>query len=75
MKNILYYTAIISCMLAMLTACKKMDSTYKQFVVTDGIVYPGKANKPVANAGRNRVKNFLAERRRSYAGICKNFLE
>lgn len=56
MKNIFYYTSIISIMLVMLTACKKMDSTYKNFVVPDGIVYPGKANSPVANAGRNRVK-------------------
>lgn len=56
MKNIFYYTSIISMMLVMLVACKKMDSTYKGFVVPDGIVYPGKANSPVANAGRNRVK-------------------
>ncbi|MEI3800638.1 MULTISPECIES: DUF4998 domain-containing protein [unclassified Chitinophaga] len=56
MKNIFHYISILFSMLVILTACKKMDSTYKQFVVPDGIVYPGKANSPVANAGRNRVK-------------------
>lgn len=37
-------------------ACKKMDSTYKQFVVTNGITYPGKATAPVVHSGYNRVR-------------------
>lgn len=53
MKNICYYMILLSVAFA---ACKKMDSTYRQFVVVDGIVYPGKANKPIVYAGQNRVK-------------------
>ncbi|MBS0029881.1 DUF4998 domain-containing protein [Chitinophaga sp. 22321] len=52
MRNIFYLFVLI----VFLWACKKMDSTYKQFVVPDGIVYTGKANMPVVHAGRNRAK-------------------
>jgi hypothetical protein len=38
------------------SACKKMDSTYKQYIVVGGITYTGKAKSPRAYAGHNRVK-------------------
>ncbi|MBB5441109.1 hypothetical protein HDC92_004814 [Pedobacter sp. AK017] len=37
-------------------ACKKMDSTYAQYVIPNGIIYPGKANSPVAKSGLNKVQ-------------------
>ncbi|MEC5144830.1 DUF4998 domain-containing protein [Chitinophaga sp. 212800010-3] len=56
MKNITGYIMALILMLATLAACKKMDSTYRKFVVPDGIVYAGKANNPMVHAGHNRVK-------------------
>lgn len=38
------------------TGCKKMDSTYEQFIVPGGIIYAGKANKAVVQSGKNRVR-------------------
>lgn len=37
-------------------ACKKMDSTYAEYVVPNGIIYPGKATSPVAKSGLNKVQ-------------------
>lgn len=37
-------------------ACKKMDSTYKEFIVPGGLVYPGKAYQAVAYTGRYRAQ-------------------
>ncbi|RZJ85727.1 MAG: hypothetical protein EOO20_19740 [Chryseobacterium sp.] len=37
-------------------ACKKMDETYKQYVVTGGITYAGKVTAPLVYAGKNRIK-------------------
>ncbi|MCD0486663.1 hypothetical protein LPB86_00365 [Pedobacter sp. MC2016-14] len=37
-------------------ACKRMDSTYKQYVVNSGVIYPGKATAPVLHSGDNRVR-------------------
>lgn len=38
------------------TGCKKMDRTYKEFVVPGGITYAQKATSPMANSGHNRIK-------------------
>jgi hypothetical protein len=46
-------TGIFSCLFP---ACKKMDATYKNFVVPAGITYPGKANSLVAHSGINRIQ-------------------
>lgn len=43
-------------LLVALAACKKMDSTFKPFIVPGGLTYTGKATSPVVFAGRNRVK-------------------
>jgi len=37
-------------------ACKRMDSTYEQYVVPNGIVYPGKATAPTVKPGLNRIQ-------------------
>ena len=37
-------------------ACKKMDSTYVQYVVPDGIIYPGKATAPSVKSGLNKIQ-------------------
>lgn len=47
---------ILFIVLSMLNACKEIDSTYKEFVVPGGIIYPGKAVSPVVYPGRNRVQ-------------------
>lgn len=36
--------------------CKEMDSTYKQYVVPNGITYPGKVLSPVAKSGFNQIQ-------------------
>lgn len=52
------YFFLMLCLIALFsfTGCKKMDSTYKDLVVTSGLVYPQKANSPIVFVGRNRVK-------------------
>ncbi len=56
MKKIFSYLVILFFMLSSFTACKKMDSTYKKFIVPGGITYTGKVKSPIAYTGRNRVK-------------------
>ncbi|MBO9731499.1 MAG: DUF4998 domain-containing protein [Chitinophaga sp.] len=56
MEKTSHYIPMLCLALLALTACKKMDSTYKKFVVPDGIFYTGKANQPQVHSGRNRAK-------------------
>lgn len=55
MKTKIYLALALSgvCILA---ACKRMDSTYEQYVVAGGIVYPGKATAPQIKSGLNRIQ-------------------
>ncbi|MCD2424675.1 DUF4998 domain-containing protein [Niabella pedocola] len=53
-KSFLIASAIA--FLAVLAACQKMDDTYRQFVVPDGLVYVGKADPIFLNSGQRRVK-------------------
>src|SRR5699024_5034268 len=39
-----------------IVSCRKMDSTYKEFLVPGGVTYPQKAKAPLIYAGKNRVK-------------------
>lgn len=39
-----------------IVGCKKMDSTYEQFIVPGSVTYVGKAAKAVAQSGNQRVK-------------------
>lgn len=56
MKTIFWYSIVLFITVVAFSACKKMDSTYKQFIVPGGLTYTGKVNSPVAYAGHNRVK-------------------
>lgn len=49
-----YIFIFLMVMLTMI-GCKDMDSTYKEYVVVGGIVYPGKIIKPTINSGYNKV--------------------
>jgi hypothetical protein len=40
----------------MLSACKRMDSTYEQYVVPNGVIYPGKASSPSVKSGLNKAE-------------------
>jgi hypothetical protein len=54
MKSIYIVPTLL--LLMLFSACKKMDSTYKQYIVVGGNPYTGKAKSPKAYAGHNRVK-------------------
>ena len=56
MKRANFFVTSVITVLVLGTSCKKMDSTYKDFVVPQGITYPGKATDPMVYVGRNRVK-------------------
>ncbi len=55
MKRIINYLllAIFACTMF---CCEEMDHTYKEYIVPNGIHYPGKATNPVVCPGRYRVK-------------------
>ncbi|RZM27929.1 MAG: hypothetical protein EOO88_10910 [Pedobacter sp.] len=55
MKKIIYFTLILSTVICLVTACRKMEAPYKQYVVTGGLVYPGKA-AAIAQSGKNRIQ-------------------
>ena len=55
MKNIFYSIMILSIFLG-IVSCRDMDSTYKEYIVPNGRVYPGIAKEPVVYAGKNRVQ-------------------
>lgn len=56
MKKIYFYLNVLLVTLMLITACKEMDSTYLEFVVPGGKVYPGKAVMPTVNPGKNRIR-------------------
>ena len=56
MKIIHWYSMILFITVLAFTACKKMDSTYKEFIVPGRLSYIGKATSPKAYAGHNRVE-------------------
>jgi len=55
MKRQLYFF-IILLIASTFSSCEKMDDTYKEFIIPDGIIYPGKATDPLAYPGKNRAK-------------------
>lgn len=40
----------------LLTGCKKMDSTYEQYLEKGGIIYPGRPTNVVLSGGENRIQ-------------------
>lgn len=55
MKNIFYSFIMLSVLLG-IVSCKDMDSTYKEYIIPNGRVYPGVAKDPVVYSGKNRVQ-------------------
>ncbi|TDQ08784.1 DUF4998 domain-containing protein [Pedobacter metabolipauper] len=55
MKSKLYYLLIVFAGLCVFMACKKMDSTYEQYVIKGGIQYPGAAKSAVLHGGNKRA--------------------
>lgn len=55
MKSIHWYSTILSLFICLI-GCKKMDSTYKQYIVPGGLPYTGKVTNAKAYAGKNRIK-------------------
>ncbi len=56
MKKISTYIIVLCITICTFIACKKMDSTYKKFIVPGGLVYPGKATSAKAYSGLHRIK-------------------
>lgn len=57
-QTVRYFIAfsLLICFSCLNYSCKKMDDSYKKYVVTGGLTYPGKATAPQVYAGRERVK-------------------
>ncbi|NQX42960.1 F5/8 type C domain-containing protein [Pedobacter steynii] len=58
MKTKFYYLFLLITAYAFSFACKKMDNTYKQFVVPGGKYYPGRANGARFQAGNKRGRLY-----------------
>jgi len=56
MKKTLIYITVIFLLAGAFAGCKKMDSTFKQYVVPGGLVYTAKVTSPIVYTGRNRIK-------------------
>lgn len=51
------YYIILSIIFSILFfSCGEMDEIYQEYVVADGIIYPGKATSPLVSAGKGRVQ-------------------
>ncbi|MGY3052056.1 hypothetical protein ACVWYG_000243 [Pedobacter sp. UYEF25] len=55
MKKIFHISLMLLSTLLLFSACRKMDATYKDFVVSGGLVYPGKAIA-IAHSGQSRIE-------------------
>ena len=55
MKRTFYYILAFAAVLCALSACKKQDDIYKQYVKAGGYVYPAKAVNLTATSGHSRV--------------------
>ncbi len=57
MKTILKIMVLVAVTIVCCTACKDMDSSYKEYIVpNNGRTYPGKATNPVTYSGFNKAK-------------------
>ena len=54
MKNISFI--FLSCVILIFTGCKKQDSIYEDFLVPNGLSYPGKAVNAIAKPGNERIE-------------------
>ncbi len=55
MKKTFHFSLILLAAICLISACRKMDATYKEYVVPAGLVYPGKA-MAIAKSGRSRIQ-------------------
>lgn len=55
MKKIIYFSLVVSSVICLISACRKMEAPYKEYVVPAGLVYPGKAIA-IAQSGRSRIQ-------------------
>ncbi len=56
MKINLKYIYLLGLLFLIGYSCKKMDDSYREYIVPGGLTYPGKAVSPMAYSGHNRVK-------------------
>lgn len=56
MKKIVQYIVAPALVIGIWAGCKKLDSTYKDFIVPGGLTYAGKVSKPAVYAGNHRIK-------------------
>ncbi|MDR2038057.1 MAG: discoidin domain-containing protein [Bacteroidales bacterium] len=52
--NKIYYSIFIS-IACFMASCGDMDENYKEFIVSNGITYPGKVVSPLLHPGENRI--------------------
>lgn len=52
----IYYIILAFIFVLLYYSCGKMDDTYKEYVIPNGIIYPGKATSPFVSAGKGRVQ-------------------
>src|SRR3546814_513049 len=55
MKRTINYILLLLAAGCMISSCEEADSTFKEFIVTGGLVYPGRATLPVAHSGKYKV--------------------
>lgn len=55
MKKIFSYIAFLAGMGFLFSSCEDADSTFRDFIVEGGLVYPGSATSPIAHPGKNQV--------------------
>jgi len=58
MKTNIYSIMVMLVAFSLFGGCKKMDSTYKKFIVTGGRYYPGKANNAKFQPGNERGRIY-----------------
>jgi hypothetical protein len=56
MKKTYRYTVMLALAACTVTACKKMDEIYKDFIVPGGLTYAGRITSPIVQSGRERIK-------------------
>ena len=55
MKKTIHFSLILLAIICLISACRKMEAPYKEYVIPAGLVYPGKAIA-VAQSGKSRVQ-------------------
>lgn len=56
MKNIAYISVILTGIMLGFSSCKKQEDIYKDYVVSNGLVYPGPVMNPIAKPGDRRIE-------------------